>query len=76
MVWKLQAVVIFSASEETKLVVDTTSIILSYFCHFGNANKELLRQNLHNTESCKQMPHDKIDKIIFKVPVMENFKRQ
>ena len=38
-----QAVVIFSASEETKFDVDTTSIILSYLCHFGNVNKELFR---------------------------------
>ena len=38
-----QAVVVFSVSEETKFEVDTTSIILSYLCHFGNVNKELFR---------------------------------
>ena len=42
MVWKLQAVVIFSVSEETKFNVDTTSIILSCFYHFGDVKKELL----------------------------------
>ena len=30
-----------SVSEEAKLEVDTTSIILSYLYHFGNANKQL-----------------------------------
>ena len=39
MVWKLQVDVISSASEETKLEVDTTSIILSYLYHSGNVNK-------------------------------------
>ena len=34
---------VFSVSEETKFEVDTTSIILSYLCHFGNVNKELFR---------------------------------
>ena len=40
---KLQAIVVFSASEETKFEVDTTSIILSYLYHFGNLNKQLFR---------------------------------
>ena len=43
MVLKLQAVVVFSVSEETKFEVDTTFIILSYLYHFGNINKELFR---------------------------------
>ena len=34
-----QAVLVFWVSEDTKLKVDTTSIILSYLYHFGNANK-------------------------------------
>ena len=33
----------FSVSEETKTEVDTTSITLSYFYHFGNVKKELFR---------------------------------
>ena len=43
MVWKLQAVVVFLISKETKIKVDTTSIILSYLYYFGNVNKELFR---------------------------------
>ena len=41
MIWKLQAVVffLFSFFEETKVEVDTTSIILSYIYHPGNINK-------------------------------------
>ena len=36
--------VVFSVSKETKFEVDTTSIILSYLCHFRNVvNKELFR---------------------------------
>ena len=36
--------VVFSVSKETKFKVDTTSIILSYLCHFRNVvNKELFR---------------------------------
>ena len=42
-VWKLQAAVVFSASEETKFEVDTTSMILGYLQHVGNVNKELFR---------------------------------
>ena len=37
---KLQAVFV---SQETKLEVATTSIILSCLCHFGSVNKELFR---------------------------------
>ena len=40
---KLQEVVIFLDSEETKFEVNTTSIILSYLYHFGNVNKQLFR---------------------------------
>ena len=43
MVKKLQAVVVFSASEETKFEADTSSIILSYLYHLGNVNKQLFR---------------------------------
>ena len=39
MVQKLQAVVVFLASKETKSDVDTTTIILSYLCHFGNVSE-------------------------------------
>ena len=41
--YKYEAVVIFSDSKETKFEIDTTSIILSYRYHFGNAKKELFR---------------------------------
>ena len=44
MLVKLQAVVVVVlVSEETKFEVDTTSIILSYFYHIRNVNKELFR---------------------------------
>ena len=48
-VWKLQTVVVFSVSEETKFEVDTTSVTLSCLYHFGNVNK---------------MPYDKTNKFL------------
>ena len=57
MVWKLQVVVVFLASEETKFKVDTTSIIWRYLHHFENVNKELITVdtvNLQHTKPCKQ----------------------
>ena len=39
---KFQAL-FFLVSKETKLEVDTTSIILIYLYHYGNVNKELFR---------------------------------
>ena len=42
MLWKLQAVVVSSVSEETKFEVDTTSLILRYIYHFGNVKKIII----------------------------------
>ena len=55
MIWKLQAVVVFLVSEETKFEFDTTFKILSYLYHYGNVNKHYLDNvNLQHTTSCKQ----------------------
>ena len=72
MVWKLLAVIVFSVSEKTKFEVDTTSIILSYLYHYGNVNRELFRYYL----SPAKTPHDKINKILSQVTLVENFRKQ
>ena len=41
--WESESVVVFSVSGENKFEVDTTSISLSYLCHFRNVIKELFR---------------------------------
>ena len=53
MVQKLQAAVVSSVSEETKVMVDTNSLILSYLHHFRNVNKYLDTDNLQHSKPCK-----------------------
>ena len=73
---KLQAVVAVVVvvanvlfSKETKFEVDTTSIILSYLCHFRNVTKNYLDTiNLQHTKPCKQNA-TKLIKVSSKFPL-------
>ena len=57
MFWILQAVVVFSVSEETKIEVDTSSKVLSYSNHFGDVKKELFRYCLSPAYETMQAKH-------------------
>ena len=62
--WKLQTVVVFSVSQETKFEVDTNSVMLKYLHYLRNVNKYLDTVNTPTYHVSKAL-HDKINKVLF-----------